>query len=576
MTWLKVLSYLCLGGLIFMGVYRYKSGQSESIDQNISLRGQIAQILEIEKAGEESRISFKWQRHHLLCILPIEESRLFNIGDKGLILGELRPLPKTRFPDDFNYRNYLLGKGYTAILDLDSFLVIDNSTDAYLYFRRWRINLEERIEAWNLDRQTKGLLKALLLGSKGDISPEMRNKFASAGIAHLLAVSGLHLGIIYLLMNKLVQFIVLFPGRRIWSSLVILSGLWSYAIISGAGPSVIRAAAMFSLLIGTRLLRRRSSSLRVMVISAGVLIFLKPSFIFSIGFQLSYAALVGIIFLVPKMQTWFSPKNIWLKKLMDLIYVSTAAQVFTLPISLLTFGKFPLYFILGNLITMPLVGIIMYTGLLLMGLDFFIDISALLPFYEFLLKIPIEISSVIGDWPYSQLDIKLSKPYAIIMAAGLSSWVFLASWSNFYRYCIPILIWITVLSFLVRDKIVHRFILEVASINQLNVQVHKGPYSYSYNWPNSKSRTKSSCLGERFIDDHIRFEKIETHMFRLELDQNSVYYLVKGGISLSPKMKGTIIYCGISLEKEKSWRQWCQDYNHSFYSTRNQWVRIFN
>ncbi|GAB4252940.1 MAG: ComEC/Rec2 family competence protein [Saprospiraceae bacterium] len=211
---------------------------------------------------------------------------------------------------------------------------------------------------------------ALLLGYRDEISDDLRQAYAQTGAMHVLAVSGLHLGIVFIILSFLFQKI---PN---WSKLyvvlktvAILIGIWGFALVTGASPSVMRAATMFSLLAIGQALERTGAIYNTLMVSAIILLLINPLWLASVGFQLSYLAVFGIVYFQRRFERMiFVPKG-FLRKIWTLITVSLAAQLTTGPISVFYFRQFPVFFWLSSLFLVPAAALLMTGGLLLMFVD---------------------------------------------------------------------------------------------------------------------------------------------------------------------------------------------------------------
>ncbi len=212
-------------------------------------------------------------------------------------------------------------------------------------------------------------MQALLLGQKQDISAEVYNNFAAAGVVHILAVSGLHVGLILLLLNWLLLPLDRFRKGRILKGILLILLLWGFAVLTGLSPSVVRAVSMFSFLAVGMQLKRRSSNLIPVFVSLLFLLLINPQWIFEVGFQLSYLAVLGIILLQPKLYRLWRPKYKVSRLFWGIITGTFAAQVAVFPLTLYYFHQFPGLFFLTNLVILPTVGFLLGFGILVIILS---------------------------------------------------------------------------------------------------------------------------------------------------------------------------------------------------------------
>ena len=212
---------------------------------------------------------------------------------------------------------------------------------------------------------TGPLVKALTTGDRSDLDRETVRVFRRSGASHLLALSGLHLGILYMLLLRLTGFLGNSPvARRVRGlTVIILSG--TYAAVTGASPAIVRAFLFILLGETARLIGRPQPPLRIFCGALILQLALDPSVISSVGFQLSYLAMAGIYLLYPKLRSWYPsegpsadrrnlPRRLW-----EIMALSISCQVFTGPLAWYHFGTFPTYFLLTNLLAMPLTTVLM-------------------------------------------------------------------------------------------------------------------------------------------------------------------------------------------------------------------------
>ena len=197
----------------------------------------------------------------------------------------------------------------------------------------------------------------------------MYDDYASAGVIHILAVSGLHVGIILMLLQLILSPLFRFKHGNVFKTVLIVLFLWCFAIIAGLSPSVIRAVTMFSFLAVALNLKRKTSTLNTLFLSALVILLVEPQFLFSVGFQLSYLAVFSIILLQPKLSKLIPRPKYYISRILWGVFtVTIAAQIGVLPLSLFYFHQFPGLFFVTNLIIIPFLGIILGYGLLCISL----------------------------------------------------------------------------------------------------------------------------------------------------------------------------------------------------------------
>jgi len=202
------------------------------------------------------------------------------------------------------------------------------------------------------------LLKALLLGDKSDLDTDTKRIFMNTGAMHMLAVSGMHVGLIVVILELFFKMLFFYRGKNTVAWLMIFI-LWFYAFLTGFSASVTRAVVMFTVLIFSRMFKRQYQPINSLCIAAFVILIYNPMSVFDIGFQLSFLAMVGIFTIYPILQNAVTFRYNILNTIWQGTAVGLAAQVFTLPLSLYYFHQFPNYFILTN------IGVMLFSGLLL-------------------------------------------------------------------------------------------------------------------------------------------------------------------------------------------------------------------
>ncbi|MCK5821538.1 MAG: ComEC/Rec2 family competence protein, partial [Bacteroidales bacterium] len=272
---------------------------------------------------------------------------------------------------DFNERGYWYGYGIRLHDWIDSSAILQISHHSERKFsevlRKARNSVFERIGKLNLAVENQAILLAMLTGNKSGLTSESKKQFSRLGIMHLLAVSGLHAGLIYLIFSKIFQFLRI-PTHSAWNRFLSSIIVWLYVMICGFPASAIRAAAMISMHGFAHVLHRAVSGVQIVFLVAFMHTLVQPEAVFSIGFQLSYLAVLGIIVFYPKIQKIIQVSPKILSKIRDLAAISLSAQILTLPVSIYVFASFPVWFLLANILLMPIGLLIFYFGLVLLVL----------------------------------------------------------------------------------------------------------------------------------------------------------------------------------------------------------------
>ena len=269
-------------------------------------------------------------------------------------------------PGQFNYKKYLKKQHVYHQLYLkhhELFLIADQITTIYGLAAYFRTQINEALKKYSIQNEELAIINALLLGQRQDIPEEVYNNYTSAGAIHILAVSGLHVGIILLLLNFILSPLENLKKGKFIKLILILLLLWSFAIIAGLSASVVRAVTMFSFVAYAMHIKRATNIYNILATSMFFLLLFKPSFLFDVGFQLSYTAVFAIVWIQPVIYKWWVPKLRPVNYLWQLFTVTIAAQIGVIPLSLYYFHQFPGLFFISNLVIIPFLGIILGFGI---------------------------------------------------------------------------------------------------------------------------------------------------------------------------------------------------------------------
>lgn len=279
-------------------------------------------------------------------------------------------------PGEFDYARYMAIRGawYRIYLNPDKIEYHPNQKPAFFITR-----FADKIRGFVLHSTEKhihgaeesGVVRALTIGVRNEIPEELNQSYRNAGVVHVLSISGLHVGIIYMIINFILG---IFGQNKHFSILkigIIIAIIWFYALLSGFSPSVVRASVMFTLLSLGKMLNRDISSFNTLAASALFILAFNPLLIYDIGFQLSYLAVAGILHFQPVFYNLFRFTNIIADYFWGLVSVSLAAQLVTAPLTIYYFHQFPVYFLLANILIIPLIFLILCGSVLMLSFSFF-------------------------------------------------------------------------------------------------------------------------------------------------------------------------------------------------------------
>ncbi len=298
----------------------------------------------------------------------------WNYGDQLLVLGSPQLLRPPANPAEFDFKRYLSFKNIyhqQYVLPESVKRTTPPNRKGFIYYShkagRWAI---EQLNANVTSTQGQAIAAALVLGVTDGIDTDLQNAYAASGAMHVLAVSGLHVGIIYAMLLLMLKPISKFKGSKWVVASISLLVLWGFAFITGLSPSVLRAVTMFSFVAIARPFGQRTNIYNTLAASAFVLLLYNPYLVMSVGFQLSYLAVLGIVYLQrPIYNLWEASTKVgdWV---WQITCVSIAAQVATFALGLLYFHQFPVYFLISNLFVIPLSTGVLVVGVLLLMVSF--------------------------------------------------------------------------------------------------------------------------------------------------------------------------------------------------------------
>ena len=292
-------------------------------------------------------------------------------GDRLFLSADPVEIPAAGNPGAFDYRIYL---GFQQVY-----------RQVFVKQGQWLKTGEPQIQEWRRSifqlreqvlevlrrnvsggSQITGIAEALLIGYKDDLDQNLVQDYSKTGVIHIIAISGLHLGLIYALMNYLLGLIPFLNRRKWMHAILIIAGLWIFSLLSGASASVLRSAVMLTCIISGKAIQRSMPVYNALAASALLLLCYQPFFLWDVGFQLSYLAVIGIVWLQKPLQRLLYIPQKPMRSIWEMFCVTLAAQVFTTPVCLYYFHQFPNFFFISNLLAVPLSTLILFAELLLL------------------------------------------------------------------------------------------------------------------------------------------------------------------------------------------------------------------
>lgn len=375
--------------LVALGILNVKWHQPQNLSQHYihqNLKTQSALRLIIRQRlkpssyqdryiAEVKRIQQKKSSGKILLTIDRDSTTSpLQVDDCIMLHSQLQAINRPSNPFQFDYAAYMAKKQVLKQTHIASgdFIKLHSQPPT---LRGWaaglRQKIDQRLEESAFSSTQIALIQALILGQRSKLSKETYTHFTEAGVVHVLAVSGLHIGILLFFLLLILKPLTYLPGGRIIRSCLLILLLWSYALVVGLSPSILRAVSMFSFLSLGLFFKRKVFTINMLCLSALVLLLYQPGFIRLVGFQLSYAAVLAILLFQNKIFSLFHFPHKITRYFWRIASVTLAAQFGVLPFSLFYFHQFPGLFFLSNLVILPFLGIIIGMGVvLLIGICF--------------------------------------------------------------------------------------------------------------------------------------------------------------------------------------------------------------
>lgn len=380
-----------------------------------------------------------------------ESGKTLTPGSEIIFKAKLEPFKNLGNPDGYNYEKFMHYKGYAAT----TFIPFDRWRETGKRYKGIRYSiLQVRQKAitflskQELDADATGFITALTLGYKDKVSPGLRKAFNASGTAHVLAVSGLHVGIIYSIITVLLSFLNKRTRAKQLKHLIIIIVIWIYAILTGLSPSVVRASIMLSIITANVFFQGQTNNYNTLFFTAFVILICSPFSIYDIGFQMSFLAVFSILFFSPHIKRIWKPKHRISHYIWDLFTISLSAQLGVFPLSIHYFGTFPTYFFIANILIIPLIGLIIYTLIPLfllapfsaIGIKWILYIQTPIQwFLKLTTNITLQVVYFIETLPFSQIEnLKINSLQTITISLAIYT-VFIFSRGRKYKQLVTFL-----------------------------------------------------------------------------------------------------------------------------------------
>jgi competence protein ComEC len=361
-------------GIFLMTVAETPEIRDQSIRTTVRIKG--CKILGHWRADQYKAIIYLEKDSLSCCLQP---------GDQIWANTRLRNIPSPGNPAEFDYRRYLSARGIHKQAYLRSGSWKESATggrkNLKLLTHQCQNKLLATYQEIGLNKTAYGILAAITLGYRNDLEARTKQTFSRAGVMHVMALSGFNVAIIALAMSFLLSGLEHFKHGNIIKTVIIILFIWLFAVVTGLSPSVSRASVMIGFVLTGKLFNKRVNSYNILLASAFMMLAFSSAMLTDVSFQLSFAAVLGIIMYQPAMSRLLVFRNTLADKIWKLFTVSCAAQLATLPLTAYYFHQFPVYFWLTNLFVVPLVSVIICTAAV------FLLLSAIHPLALFIGKI---------------------------------------------------------------------------------------------------------------------------------------------------------------------------------------------
>ncbi|HSD15612.1 MAG TPA: ComEC/Rec2 family competence protein [Flavobacterium sp.] len=378
----------CIGMLTYSLHYHrgYKNNYSHFVSDVNVVEGVISERLKPNAYAEKyyfkiTRLNKKSVFGKILLTVPKKPGATqFHAGDKLHIKGELTPIAKSFNPYQFDYAAYLEKQNVFHQLYLKSGTYIKKGTNHNLdfYVETYRNKLLNSFKIHHFSKNTDHIINALLLGQRQDMDNQMNDNYTNAGVVHILAISGLHIAILYAILLFLLKPLNQFKKGKLLQFIMILTFLWVFALLSGLSASVVRSVVMFSLISFGLYLNKSGNIYNILAVSMLIILLCNPNFLFDVGFQLSYIAVFSIVWLQPFYSSFRISRFKVVNYFADLLTISFVAQIGVLPLSLYYFHQMPLLFFLANIVVIPLSSFVLILGIAVLAFNFTVPDLAIL------------------------------------------------------------------------------------------------------------------------------------------------------------------------------------------------------
>jgi competence protein ComEC len=358
-----------------------------------------------------------------------------NYGDIFLIPANFQEVEPSYNPGEFDFKSYLKDKQiyFQIFLQSDEARnVLQNAGNPIISFAlTLRKDLVKKFIRYIPDQEASSMASTLILGYRADLNKDLIDAYSKTGTMHVLSVSGMHVGIVFLVLSFLLKPMNRSKNLILLRAIIIILVIWFYSLLTGFSPSVCRSALMLSFVVLGKAMNKNQNTYNLIAISAFFLLLYDPYYLFDVGFQLSYLAVAGLVYFHPIIYNLFYIKNKLLDHVWSYCALSIAAQLATFPLSIYYFHQFPIYFLLSNLLIVLPIAIIMYLGIAFLIIPYPLIIHPLGKFLNWLINFTNDILYKIEQLPFSAMEgIWVSSFEYLLISSLIISFIFWQLYRN--------------------------------------------------------------------------------------------------------------------------------------------------
>ena len=401
------------------------------IDENFGSNG--PEKIRCQAFVEKIKTNKGWQNYDGKVLLQFSGigNQTFQNGDRILVGKELSEIEKPSIPGQFDAKKYYnrKGIGFQVFVSANDFSSAGQpDPNRLVYFsHQIRFWMENKINQLSIEPDDGFMLSALVLGIRRKIDPELKSAYSAAGVTHILAVSGMHVGLIFVFLTTILGWVKRFQYGQTAFSVMVIGLLWLYAMVTGLSPSVLRAVTIFTIIQIGELLKKPGLPINGLCLGTIILFLLDVEIVYDVGYQLSFAAVYGILSFDKPIKELVSFKNKVLRFFWESTSITISATLATFPLIVYYFHQFPVYFLMANLVAVPVSNGLIYCGIALILTSFLPGLAHGVAWViHFLIFCLNQFVLWIAGLPFSTLDQIYIPNWAIFLLLGFL--VFLQLW----------------------------------------------------------------------------------------------------------------------------------------------------